>query len=213
MVDFTSFLNSTYFSALPELITKDIGSNLTNLALYSLGMFIYVVVIWHFYRHLAKREIISIKLKKPKNNFFAFFVSAWGVVVFIVKSLVIYPLITALWFLILGGFLLFLSKSHEVATVLLISMTVIVVSRITAYYNEELSKEVAKLVPFVLLGIFIVDTTYFSIETTIEKFMSLPLFTHIIVQYLIAIVLLEFVLSLFHKLRHGFFSEEKESTN
>ena len=157
-------------------------------------MVLYVVVIWHFYRNLSKKEIFKIKLKQPKSGFFKFLSSIWGVIAYLITSLFIFPFITFIWFLILGGFLLFLSKSHDVAQIFLMSMSIIATSRISAYYNENLAIDVAKLIPLALLGVFIVDPTYFSIQATINKFILIPSFTHLIIQYLIAIVILEFVL-------------------
>ncbi|PIY60363.1 hypothetical protein COY95_02155, partial [Candidatus Woesearchaeota archaeon CG_4_10_14_0_8_um_filter_47_5] len=165
-----------------------------------------------FYRNLAHRNLFEKKFKNPESMKKGFFGKLWGGLMFLVRYLVIFPVISFLWFLILAGFLLFLSKSHDVSQIFLMSMTIIAASRITAYYNEDLSKDVAKLIPFALLGVFIVDPTYFSWETTLEKFYSVPSFIPLIVQYLLSIVVLEFVIRIVYNLRNALFlkSSKKE---
>lgn len=196
--------NNAYVSIIPELVKKDLGANLFNLGIYVAGMVLYAVVIWFFYRNLAKKEIFWGKIEQPKQGFFKFLSGIWGFFRYLIKSLIIFPLITFIWFLILGGFLLFLSKSQDVAHILLMSMSIIAAARVTAYFNEDLAKDVAKLVPFGLLGVFIVDPGYFSMSATILKFQSIPTFIHLILQYMIAIVLLEFILRSWHKTKEYF---------
>lgn len=202
MVNITSLDSSTYLAELPNLVTKDLATNLLNLGAYVLAMVLYAVVVWHFYRYLARREIFPINFRRPEGGFSAFLKKVWDFVTFLLKTLIIFPFIITLWFLILGGFLLFLSKSQDVPQILLMSMTVIAAARVTAYYNEDLSKDLSKLVPFALLGVFIVDNSYFSFASAIEKFYTLPLHLHIIIQYIIAIVLLEFIFSIIYRIRN-----------
>ena len=54
--------DSNYTRMLPELVTKNLGNNLLNLAIYVLGMVLYTIVIWHFYRHLSKKTIFSLDI-------------------------------------------------------------------------------------------------------------------------------------------------------
>jgi hypothetical protein len=192
--------NSEYITKIPELVQKDLGSNLFNLGLYIFGMVIYVLVIWFFYRHLSKRELFTKKFTHPKSGFWAFLSGIWGFLMYLFKSLIVFPLISSLWFIVLGSFLLFLSKSDDVAHILLMSITIISVARVTAYFNEDLARDVSKLIPFALLGVFIVDPTYFTIQGVLDKFSSLPIYSHTLIQYLIAIVILEFGLRTLHNL-------------
>ncbi|MBU0758666.1 MAG: hypothetical protein KKF44_11460 [Nanoarchaeota archaeon] len=186
---------SSFFSFLFNNAYQDLGS----LFFYAISVSLYAVVIWHFYRHLGKRAIFKVDLNEPK--ILSFLHRFWGFVQFLVRSLVIFPIITTLWFLVLGGFLLVLSKSQNIEQILLMSMTVITAARITAYYNEDLAKDVAKLVPFALLGVFIVDPTYFSIDIVIQKINSLPGYFYLIIQYIFALVTLEFILRSLYRIK------------
>ncbi|MBN2422539.1 hypothetical protein JXB41_04890 [Candidatus Woesearchaeota archaeon] len=193
-------INAEYIDALPGLITEDLGYNILNLLVYVIGMVIYAIVIWHFYQHLGKKTIF--KLDIPEPGYVQKIQRMWNFLNFLITSMVVFPFISFLWFLILSGSLLVLSKSYNVAQTLLMSMTIIATSRITAYYNENLSMDLAKMIPFALLGVFIVDPTFFSIKDTIEKFYSIPNNIHLIIQYLISIVLLEFILRSYSRIRN-----------
>ena len=46
-------------------------------------------------------------------------------------------------------------------------MAVLAAVRVTSYYTEDLSRDIAKMLPFALLGIFLIDLRYFEIETTL----------------------------------------------
>ena len=64
----------------------------------------------------------------------------------------------------------------------------------TAYYNEDLSKDLAKLMPFVLLGVFLVDPSYFSWSDIMSKINSLPEFFAMGIQFILLIMIIEWIL-------------------
>ena len=67
----------------------------------------------------------------------------------------------------------------------------------TAYYNEDLSKDLAKLVPFTLLGVSIINPHFFDVGRIISQVSEIPQFATQIVSYLLFIVALEIVLRIF----------------
>ena len=128
----TSFIVSIYSGYEGQLIT---------LTAYTIGMVVYAIVIWHFYRSLAKKEIF----KKKEGG------TGW----YVLKYLIIFPIISFIWFIILSVFLFFLAKDLPVEGVLLASIAIVSAVRAAAYYNEDLSRDMAKLVPLALLAISI----------------------------------------------------------
>ncbi|MBU3904544.1 MAG: hypothetical protein KJ906_00120 [Nanoarchaeota archaeon] len=181
MVDYigllTAFIVSLYSGYEGQLIT---------LAIYTVGMVFYAIVIWHFYRSLAKKEIFQKK----------------GISSYVLKYLVLFPLVASVWFLIISMFLFFLAKGLSVDQVLLASITIVSSVRAAAYYNEDLSKDLAKMIPFALLGIFIVDPSYFSYELVIQRIDVLPSLMPLILRYLLFVYILEITLRTFHNLLH-----------
>jgi len=98
------------------------------------------------------------------------------------------------WFIVLTTFLVFLSKSHMPSTVAIISVATIAVIRISAYYNESLSQDLAKIVPFTILGVFLVDTNLISFDAAWGILTQLPALWKSLLYYLIFVILVEYML-------------------
>ena len=146
---------------------------------------IYAVVIYHFYRYIARRDCF--KPSKRKHS------TAIG----FLKYFFLYPFVAVIFFVGFSIIFIALTKetgSYDIPQVLSISFAVIVAIRITAYYTEDLSKDVAKMLPFAILGIFLVDNTYFEINTVMARINTLPNFINNIIQFLILIIIVEWIL-------------------
>ena len=63
----------------------------------------------------------------------------------------------------------FLAPDIDHDFVFLIVISLVVAIRIAAYYKEDLSKNLAKMIPFSLLGIFLVNNTLFTIDQFVER--------------------------------------------
>jgi len=143
---------------------------------------IYSIVIWHFYRFIARRDCITIHSVSHQKA------------VGFLKYFFIFPFIAFLFFLGFSLMMLFLTRSYEILTILSTSFAVIVAIRFTAYYSRDLSKDVAKMLPFALLGLFLVNPTYFSFEEIIDKIYLLPEFFNLCIQFIILITMVEWIL-------------------
>jgi len=145
---------------------------------------IYSVVIYHFYRYIARRDCFK-QSKRKHTKLIGF-----------CKYFFLYPFVAILFFLGFSLILISLTKedSYSVVGILQLSFAIILAIRITAYYTEDLSKDVAKMLPFAVLGIFLVDSTYFSLETVYSRISLVPENVNLIVQLLIMIILVEWIL-------------------
>ena len=168
------------------------------LALYALGMAVYAVFIWKFYRFLGRRDIITFDIEKYSKSKHPVLVSFVGFIAYVFNYIILVPVSAFLWFAVLSVFLLFMSKSQPVSQILLISMAIIAATRITSYYHEDLSRDLAKMLPFALLGIFAVDSTFFSLDLIVERVKEMPSLMMLIVNYLAFVVALEFVLRILY---------------
>ena len=177
------------------------------LGLFVLGMVIYAFLIFKAYLFISKRDIFEEydEYKRFKTN-----LGSEGVLNRIINFIVklfeyvfLFPFVTFFFFLFFFMLIMFLSKSADIRHVLLISMAIIGAIRVTSYLSEDLSKDLAKMLPFTLLGIFIVDTTYFSLSASFNAvFMAFNIATiNLLVYYLIFIVILEFVMRVLHGLK------------
>jgi hypothetical protein len=153
---------------------------------------IYTIVIYHFYRYIARRDCFKPSARKHSKA------------VGFIKYFFLYPFVAMIFFL--GFSLIFISltdpNTYEVIQILPIAFAIIVAIRITAYYTEDLSKDVAKMLPFAVLGIFLVDSTYFEMGIVISRISSLPEYVNTIVQFLILIILVEWILRIALNIRY-----------
>ncbi len=84
------------------------------------------------------------------------------VVAYILKYLIVFPLFAFFWFAVLTMMLTFLSQGRELADTLLIALATVSAIRFSAYYNEDLARDLAKILPFALLALFLIDASFFS---------------------------------------------------
>ena len=169
-------------------------SILKPLALFVVAMAIYAIFIFKFYRFLARKDVFRIDLKKYSKAKFALFKKLSSIIAYIVKYLILFPLFVFFWFVILSLLLMLLARNTEAQMILMISMAVVAAVRVSAYYNEDLSKDLAKMIPFALLGVFLVDMSFFSFRSVLDTARQLPSLWKVMAYYLMFTVVLEFVL-------------------
>ena len=136
------------------------------LILFVLGISLYSLFIFKFYRFLARKDIFHLNLQKYSDNFFGFVGKLFGIVFYIVEYLIVFPLFAFFWFAVVAVILIIMAENLDVASLLLISMALVASIRVTAYYNEDLSKDLAKMFPFALLAVFLLDIANFSYANT-----------------------------------------------
>ncbi len=177
------------------------------LFLFVAGIIVYAIFIFKFYRFIASRDIFKLNLQKYSESFFGFLEKLLSGIFYIIEYLIVFPFITFFWFGILAFVMMALSKA-EVGVTLMISMALVAAIRISAYYNEDLSKDLAKMLPFALLGVFLVDISYFSYDNFISRVISIPSLWKQLVYYLAFVILLEFLLRIIYSIARPFMKEE-----
>lgn len=165
------------------------------LLIYVGAMVLYSVIVWHFYRFLSKRSLMEVNLDKYNYSKNPVLTKVFHYIFFSLKFVFVFPVLTFVWFSALSGLLFFLS-SQPIENILLTSITLVAAIRATAYYSEDLSKDLAKMLPFALLGVFIINPTFFSVEEILVKIYQLPSFLPLLLAYLVFTVILEVALKL-----------------
>ncbi len=167
--------------------------NFINLFLLSLLIVVYSVFIWKFYRWISKKDILELNLSRFNKSEHEFVAKVFGAFIYFVEYLVILPFVVFLWFGIFVIFLMLLTKALSVQTILVVCVVIVAAIRMTAYYKEDLSRDLAKLIPFNLLALAIAQGL-FDFPKIIDQILVLPSFFSEIWIYLIFIVVLEFIL-------------------
>jgi len=175
--------------SLDKILSGDL-SGIISIFYLALLIAIYSVVIYHFYRFISRRDCFKQSQKKHSTavNFLKYFL--------------LFPFIAIIFFIGFSLMLLFLAKDISVDVVLSTSFAIIIAIRITSYYTEDLSKDVAKMLPFALLGVFLVSPTFFDMDAIMEKINSLPELLDIAIRFVIFIIFIEWILRLMLTIVH-----------
>ena len=107
--------------------------------------------------------------------------------------------------------LLFLAKNIDVGIVLSTSFAIIMAIRITSYYTEDLSKDVAKMLPFALLAIFLVSPSYFVFDDITAKIYSIPELLDVAIRFIVFIIIVEWVMRIALNIRYMIFPKKEET--
>lgn len=175
-----------------ENITSQFGTDVpvTDLMGYSIGMVIYGIFIWNFYRFLARREMIPLRLKKYQTDG----KKITSIIAHVFKYVIIFPLVVLVWFVVYSTFLFFMAPDLPTEHVFLIVISLVVTVRISAYYKEDLAKDFAKLIPFALLGIFLTSNIFFTPNDILDRAYGFVPFLGKILGFVIYAILVEAIL-------------------
>ena len=96
---------------------------------------IYSIIIYHFYRYIARRDCF-----KPSK-------SQHTKIIGFLKYFFLYPFVASIFFMGFSLILISLTEetSYNISEILALSFALVIAIRITAYYTEDLSKDVAKM--------------------------------------------------------------------
>ena len=78
----------------------------------------------------------------------------------------------------------------------MIALATVSVIRVTAYYKEALSKDLAKILPFGVLAAFLIDGSFFSVDESLESLKDAKSYSEHVLYYLVFLIVLEFALRL-----------------
>ena len=174
--------------------TADATLLLRPLISFVLGMAVYAIFIFKFYKFLGRKDIFSLNMSKYEQAKFKAARMTLQVIFYIGKYLILFPFVAFFWFAVLTFLLAFLAKNQPIQTILMVSMAVVSAIRLTAYYNEDLSKDLAKILPFALLGVFVIDLSYFSVSGSITALQETVHEWQTISYYLAFVISLELTL-------------------
>jgi len=169
----------------------------------------YAIFVWKFYRFLAKREILELNLAQYNRSENPALQKLLALLFFMIEYIVILPIVTIFWFFVMAGILFLLAKDLPIETIMIISACIVSAVRITSYYNQNLSRDLAKMFPFTILAIALVTPGFFSIEPMLEKLANIGDLLTNVVGFLVVIMLIEFVLRMLHLLSSGTSDESK----
>ncbi len=162
---------------------------------------VYSGFVFVFYRALAKKDLLKLDLSKYSDDFSGNVKKYLRSVLFVVQYIVIIPILIAFWTLVLAVILTLLSDSSDHARNALIATSVVGAVRILAYWTEDLSRDVAKMLPFAVLGVFLVGSTSVQWSEFEDLLSNLPELARSFLSSLLLLAILETLLRITSTIR------------
>ncbi len=188
---------SAFWTVLPRLSADGFMSISKPLLLYIVGMTFYGIFIFKFYRFLAKRDILKLKTSYY-DRYEGLLKKMFKFLFYVLENLILIPILIFFWFGVLTLFLLMLGKNNTASIILISSASIVGAVRITSYYDEALSQDLAKMIPFTLLGVFLIDMNTFSIDKSIDIATEIPKNAEFLYYFLGFVVAVEFIMRIGH---------------
>ena len=179
---------------------SSIGTSL-NLLIIIMVVVLYSFFIWKFQKFISRKNIINLDLNKYNKIENPLSTKLRASALYFLEYILIIPIIIIIIYVLFTFSLLIFINYLDTSTILAISAIIIVSIRILSYYKENLSQEVAKLLPFNLLAVAILNPNTFSQTQYLEKILgnisSIPSVFSQIFYYLFFIIIIEVVLRFF----------------
>ena len=167
-----------------------------NLFFLALLIFIYGIFVWGLHKFVSHKNIFNFDLNKYNKAKHPVLIKAIATMLYVLEYMIILPLLILFWFSIFGIFLIIFTDL-DVGSILVISAVIIAAIRITAYSNESAGRELAKLLPLTILATFILSPGFFEFERVLNNINQISGFFSTIYNYLLFIIILEFILRFF----------------
>jgi hypothetical protein len=191
------------------------GQSIVNLLLLVLVVFFYSLFIWKGYKYIAKKNLIELNLNQYNKVAHPFLAKTLAGVFYLIEYILIAPLIIFISFVFFTAFLILLNESAQITSIILVAATIIAVIRMASYLpkkGEELSRDLAKMLPFMILAIAMLNPGFFNFQRIITNFQQIPPLLNQIFLYLAFIIVLEIIMRLFEFVFSLFGIEDVENT-
>lgn len=196
---------------------KDFLGSLPNSYQLLFGIFVYVVLIalysifvFQFYRFLARKNILKLNLSKYNKTDKPLLKKFFATILFLLEYVIILPLLVFFWFAVLSLLLLLLSKDQPVRQILLVSAAIVGAIRVTSYFNESLSQDLAKMFPFTALAIFLLSPDFLDFSLVIGRLIEIPSLLYHVFFYLIFVICFEIFIRVVYTIAFLFKQPEEQ---
>lgn len=138
--------------------------------MFALVMGGYTSVVFYLCQFMSRRDVFRFRfssLRRVTSRSLALRLLLLAGI-HIVQYILLFPLVAYLWFWMLILVVALLYNDMTPANLIVISMSVLTSVRVTAYFNEDLSRDISRILPFALLGIFLAQLGDFEIEATLN---------------------------------------------
>lgn len=170
----------------PLAVWRGYERELQTLAIYGVGIAIYTALVFAFYQTLSRQKPLHFHVSDKKG---------WrGYLGRFTERALVFPVVSFLYFTVIALALFVMAKSQGVEQILLLSMAIIVGVRVTVYWSEQMSNDLAKLVPLSLLAVILVDPGYITLEAAWARLVYATQLWPLLGRYFLLFIALEGVM-------------------
>jgi hypothetical protein len=173
---------------------------IVSLILFAFIIFLYSLFVWKGYQYISNKDLIELNLNQYNKTEHPVASRTLGVIFYFLEYLIIVPVIIFLSFTFFALFLIILNETAEISSLILTAAAIIAVIRMASYLpskGEDLAKELAKLLPFMLLAVAMLNPGFFQFERILQNMKQIPDIINRATIYFLFIVFLEIFMRLF----------------
>jgi len=185
-------------------------SLIINVFIFAILISIYSIFTWKFYRNISKKNVISLNLSQYNRTSHPMLKKFIAGFFYLFENIIIMPILIFIWFGVLGLIITVLAEEQASQQIIVVAAAIIAAIRILAYYEEDLSADLAKIFPFTILSIFALNPNFFQIDRVIERLTEIPPFLNHILYFLVFIAVIEMVLRVLDLIMEIFRTEEED---
>ena len=192
----SSFLS--YISSLPETYQKIIS-----VAIYITLICIYSVFTWKVHKLISRKDIISLNLRQYNSFDHPTINKVSAGILYFIEYAIILPFLVLFWYILFALVLILFSEIASIEKILLLSAAVVGSIRLLAYYNSEISAEIAKLLPFTILAITLLSHKLMDVvrfNDLINQIYDLPRFVLYVLLFIVCLEIILRFLDLFKRI-------------
>ena len=150
-----------------------IYQNVFSVAFFMIIIFFYAIFIWKVHKAISRKDIISLNLKQYNSLEHPVMNKILAGLLYFIEYIIVLPFLVLFWYALFALALLFFSD-NSLEQILLLSAAVVGSIRLLAYYNREISAEIAKLLPLTILGITLLSPKFLEIGRFADSFSQIP---------------------------------------
>ena len=186
------------------LILRDFTTDTFPTLMAIIAIAAYSGFVFMFYRLLAKRDLLTLDLKRYEDSMTGRIRVFFRSLLFVAQYVLLIPILIGFWTVVMATILTLLSDSSDHTRNAMIATSVVGAVRILAYWTEDLSRDVAKMLPFAVLGVFLVGSTSVNFSEFEALYSNLPELADAYLNSLILLSILETVLRVGHVVKDLF---------
>jgi hypothetical protein len=182
------------------------------LILFIVGLAIYAIIVYNLYKFVATRDIFNLNLGQYNTTEHAFLFKFFALLLYILEYLLFFPLFLMVWFVAFAAIFFAQTPTSAISDTLLISMAMIAAIRIVSYYHQDLAKDIAKLIPFALLAVFLTDgVASFDWTHSWDLISQIPAMWDILIYYFAFVFALELILRVVYSMTRALSSRDENN--